>query len=164
MKSATKLVELGGSGGIACHIAAVAVEHVEVHQIHKGKALKVAGLQGLGEGDAVGVAGGLDLLGHALAVKDIEDLAHGDDIPAGVLQQIQHGGAGRLQAQVVAVGGAVEGIGGVAQEGAGDHAAHAVLALEHLAGDLAVAVQLMHRHQLFVGGHLETRCRHWCRR
>ena len=55
----------------------------------------------------------------------------------------------------MAVGGAVEGIRSVSQEGACDHAAHAVLTLEHLAGDLAVAVQLMHRHQLFVGGHLK---------
>ena len=55
----------------------------------------------------------------------------------------------------MAVGGAVEGIGGAAQEGAGNDAAHAILALEHLAGDLAVTVQLVHRHQLFVGGHLE---------
>ena len=38
-----ELVKLGGSGGIACYIAALAVEHIEVHQIHKGKALKVAG-------------------------------------------------------------------------------------------------------------------------
>ena len=43
----------------------------------------------------------------------------------------------------------------MAQEGACDHAAHTVLALEHFAGDLAVAVELMHRHQLFVGGHLK---------
>ena len=49
-----ELVKLGGSGSIACYIAAVAVEHIEVHQIHKGKALKVAGLQCLGEGDAIG--------------------------------------------------------------------------------------------------------------
>ena len=55
----------------------------------------------------------------------------------------------------MAVGGAVEGVGGAAEEGAGDDAAHAVLALQHLAGDLAVAVQLMHRHQLLVGGHLK---------
>ena len=150
-----ELVKLGGSGGIACYIAAVAVEHIEVHQIHKGKALKVAGLQGLGKGDAIGVASGFDLLGHTLTVEDVKDLTNSDHIPASVLQQIQHGGAGRLEAQVVAVGGAVEGIRSVAQEGACDHAAHAVLALEHLAGDLAVAVQLMHRHQLFVGGHLK---------
>ena len=37
------------------------------------------------------------------------------DIPARVLQQIQHGGAGRLQAQIVAVGGAVEGVGSMAE-------------------------------------------------
>ena len=55
----------------------------------------------------------------------------------------------------MAVGGAVEGVGGVAEEGAGDDAAHAVLALQHLAGDLAIAVQLMHRHKLLVGGDLK---------
>ena len=38
----------------------------------------------------------------------------------------------------------------------GDDAAHAVLAFQHLAGDLAVAVQLVYRHQLLVGRHLEN--------
>ena len=150
-----ELVELGGGGGIARHIAAVAVEHIEIDEVHEGQTLEVAGLQSLGEGDAVGVAGGLDLLRHALAVEDVENFAHGDDVLACIFQQVQHGLAGRLEAQVVAVGGAVEGVGGVAEEGAGDDAAHAVFALQHLAGDLAVAVQLMHRHKLLVGGHLE---------
>ena len=150
-----ELVELGGGGGVACHIAAVAVEHIEIDEVHEGQTLEVAGLQSLGEGDAVGVAGGLDLLRHALAVEDVENFAHGDDVSACVLEQIKHGLAGRLEAQVVAVGGAVEGVGGVAEEGAGDDAAHAALALQHLAGDLAIAVQLMHRHKLLVGGHLK---------
>ena len=134
----------------------MAVKHIKVHQVHKGKAFKIPGLQGLGKGDAVGVAGGLDLFGHALTVKDIVDLAHSDHVLTGILQQIQHGGAGRLQAQVVAVGGAVEGVRAVAKEGAGDHAAHAVLAFEHFPGDLTVAVQLLHRHKLLVGGHLKN--------
>ena len=56
----------------------------------------------------------------------------------------------------MAVGGAVEGIRAVAQEGAGDHTTYAVLALEHFPGDLAVAVQLLHRHKLLVGGHLKN--------
>ena len=134
----------------------MAIEHIKVYQIHESKAFKIPGLQGLGKGDAVGVAGGLDLFGHTLAVKDIVDLAHGDHILTGILQQIQHGGAGRLQAQVVAVGGAVEGIRAVAKEGAGDHTTHTVLALEHFPGDLAVAVQFLHRHKLLVGGHLKN--------
>ena len=133
----------------------MAVEHIKIHQIHKGQALEIPGLQCLGEGDAIGVAGGLDLFGHALSVKDIKDLAHGDDIPAGLLQQVEHGGTGRLQAQVVAVGGTVEGLGAAAQEGPGDDTAHAVRALQHLTGDLAVAVKLVHGHQLLVGSHLE---------
>ena len=56
----------------------------------------------------------------------------------------------------MAVGGAVEGIRAVAQEGAGDHTTYAVLALEHFPGDLAVAVQFLHRHKLLVGGHLKN--------
>ena len=55
----------------------------------------------------------------------------------------------------MAVGGAVEGLRRAAQEGAGDDAAHAVFALQHRAGDLAIAVQLMHRHQLLVRSHLK---------
>ena len=53
-----KTVELSGGGSVACHIAAVAVEHIKVHQIHESQTLKIPGLQGLGKGDAVGVAGG----------------------------------------------------------------------------------------------------------
>ena len=55
----------------------------------------------------------------------------------------------------MAVGGAVEGLRRAAQEGAGDDAAHAVFALQHRAGDLAVTVQFVHRHQLLVRGHLK---------
>ena len=54
-----KTVELRSGGSVACHIAAVAVEHIKVYQIHEGKAFKIPGLQSLGKGDAVGVAGGL---------------------------------------------------------------------------------------------------------
>lgn len=68
-----KLVELGRGGGVACHIAAVAVKHIEIDEVDESQTLEVAGLQSLGEGDAVGVAGGLDFLGHALAVEDVED-------------------------------------------------------------------------------------------
>ena len=64
----------------------MAVEHIEIDEVHEGQTLKVAGLQSLGEGDAVGVAGGLDLLRHALAVEDVENFAHGDDVPACVLE------------------------------------------------------------------------------
>ena len=134
----------------------MAVEHIKIHQIHESQTLKIPSLQSLGKGDAIGVAGGLDLFGHTLAVKNIVDLAHSDHVLTGVFQQIQHGGAGRLQAQVVAVGGAVKGVGTVAKEGAGDHTTHAVLALEHFPGDLTVAVQLVHRHQFFVGSHLKN--------
>ena len=55
----------------------------------------------------------------------------------------------------MAVGGAVEGLGAAAQEGSGDDTAHAVRTLQHLTGDLAVAVKLVHGHQLLVGSHLE---------
>ena len=56
----------------------------------------------------------------------------------------------------MAVGGAVEGIRAVAKEGAGDHTSHAVFALEHFPGDLAVTVQLLHRHKLLVGSDLKN--------
>ena len=95
---------------IARHIPAVTIQHIKVHQVYKGQALKIPGLQCLGKSNAVGVAGGLDLFGHALAVEDIKDLAHSDHIFASVFQHVQHGGTRGLKAQVVAVGGAVEGI------------------------------------------------------
>ena len=133
----------------------MSVQHIKVHQVDKGQALEVPGLQRLGEGNAVGVAGGLDLFGDAFAIKNIKDLADRNDVLACVLQQVQHGGTGRLQAQIVPVGGAVEGVCGAAQEGTCDDTAHAVFALEHLTGNFAVTVQFVHRHQLFIGRHLE---------
>ena len=76
----------------------MAVEHIKVHQVDERQALEITGLQGLGKGNAVGVSRGLDLLGDALAIKDIIDLAHRDDVLAGVFQQVEHGLAGRLEA------------------------------------------------------------------
>ena len=55
----------------------------------------------------------------------------------------------------MAVGGPGEGIRRLADKGAGNDPAHTVLAGQHLPGDLAVAVELGHRHQPLVGCHLE---------
>ena len=40
-------------------------------------------------------------------------------------------------------------------KGAGDHAAYAVVALQHFPGDLAVAIQFLQRHDRFVRGNLK---------
>ncbi len=96
-----------------------------------------------------------DLFGDALAVEDVVDLAHGDDVLAGGPDQIQHGGAGGLEAEVVTVGGALEVGGAVPHKGPGNDPAHPVGAGQHLPGDLADAVQFGHRHQRLVGRHLK---------
>ena len=55
----------------------------------------------------------------------------------------------------MAVGGALEVGGAGPHKGARDHTAHRMGAGEHPAGDLAVAVQLLHRHNGLVGRDLE---------
>ena len=40
-----EVVKLGGGGSVTRHVAAVAVEHIKIHQIHKGQTLEIPGLQ-----------------------------------------------------------------------------------------------------------------------
>ena len=106
----------------------MAIEHIKVHQIDEAQAGKVPVGVGQGLVHAVGVALGIDMLRGAAAGEDIEDLAHGDGVEAGFFEGVEHGLCRRLEREVVAVGGAGVVSVPVTDEGAGDHAAHAVLA------------------------------------
>ena len=150
-------VELGQRGGVALHVVAVAVDHVEVHEVGKADAVEIPLGHLGGGGHALGIAPRADGLGDALAYEDIGDLAHGDRVQTRFLDGIQHGGGGRQDGVVVAAGGALEG--GCALKGAGDDAAHGVLAVpfvgQHIPRDLADAVQLLDGHLVLVCGDLE---------
>ena len=148
-------VEVGDGLGVANGVVAVAVDHVGVHQVGEAQAVEVArgALDGLV--DALGVAGGEDVVGHAAVGEDVVDLAHGQHVVAVLLELVEHGGAGRLEREVVAARGALEVARVGAHVGARDDAGHAVVAGEDLAGDAAVLVELLHGHEVLVGGDLE---------
>ena len=150
-----ELVELGGGGGVARHIAAVAVEHIEINEIHKAQALEIALEVVHGLGEAVGVALRVDIVRQAAACEDIVDLADGKDVLTGGLDGVKHGLRGRLEREVVAVGRAGEAVLLVADERTGDDAADAMLSDEDLTGDAAVFIQLLQRDDVLVRRDLE---------
>ena len=154
-KAGQPVVELGSGGGVARNVAAMAVQHVKVHQIDKGKPLKVAVGQLQRDLQPLGIAGGADGFANALARKDIVNFAHADGLFAGRLQSVQHSVLRRHKAVIVAAGGAGKVGGAVPHKGAGDDAPHAVFAHQQLTGGGADLVQFFHRNQCLVGGDLE---------
>ena len=68
-------VELRQRGGVAVRVAAVAVEHIKVYQIHEAKTLEIASGKRQRFGQTVGIAGGVGEFGHALTGKNVVDLA-----------------------------------------------------------------------------------------
>ena len=147
-------VKLRQGRGVAVDVPAVAVKHIEIHQIDKAQAGEV--LVGVAHGlvHAVGVALGVDVLRGALARKDVIDLTDRDGVQPRVLEGVQHGFLGRFQGEIVAVCRA--GIVPVASdEGTGDDPAHAVLPSQDPPGDPAVLVELFHGNHVLVSRDLE---------
>src|SRR5699024_10067127 len=68
-----RLVKRGSRGGIAVHIAPVAVQHVKIYQVHKGKAVEIFLRQAKQHLLALGVARGGDGPRDALPGKDVID-------------------------------------------------------------------------------------------
>ena len=133
----------------------MAVEHIEINEIHKAQALEIALEVVHGLGEAVGVALRVDIVRQAAACEDIVDLADGKDILTGGLDGVKHGLRGRLERKVVAVGRAGEAVLLVADERTGDDAADAMLSDEDLTGDAAVFIQLLQRDDVLVRRDLE---------
>ena len=150
------VVELGSSGSVTGNIAAVAVQHVEVDQVDKGKTLKIAVGQVQRDLQALGVAAGADGLANALAGKNVVDLAHADGGFASGLDGIEHRITRRNQAVVVAARGAGEVGGAVTHKRAGDDATHTVLAHEQFTRLGADLVKLFNGDEGLVGGNLEN--------
>ena len=149
------VVELGQRGGVARHIPAVAVQHIEIHQIHKGKALEIPVGQLPCDPQSLGVAGGADGLANAAACENVINFAHADGSLARRLNGVQHGGRGRHKAVIVAAGRAGEIRRAAAHKGTGDDAPHAPRASEQLPRLFADLIQLFHRDQFLMGGDLE---------
>ena len=133
----------------------MAVEHIEINEIHKAQALEIALEVVHGLGEAVSVALRVDIVRQAAACEDIVDLADGKDILTGGLDGVKHGLRGRLEREVVAVGRAGEAVLLVADERTGDDAADAMLSDEDLTGDAAVFIQLLQRDDVLVRRDLE---------
>ena len=133
----------------------MAVEHIEINEIHKAQALEIALEVVHGLGEAVGVALRVDIVRQAAACEDIVDLADGKDVLASGLDGVKHGLCGRLERKVVAVGRAGEAVLLVADERTGDDAADAMLSDEDLTGDAAVFIQLLQRDDVLVRRDLE---------
>lgn len=158
-KPAQGAVKIGGRRGVAVDVPPVAVQHVEVHQVHKGQAVKIPLCQFQQLLLALAVARRGKALGDAAARKDVPDFAHGQHVHARLGHPVQQRFARRRQGEVVPTGCAAEILRAGALKGPGDHPAHGVLAGEHLPGRTAVFVQGLHGHHRFVGGHLEHRVR-----
>ena len=131
------------------------VQHVEINQIHKSKAVKITVSQFHGHFQALRIAGGADGFAHTLASENIVDLANADGGFTSLLQNIQHGICGRHQAEIMAARGAGEVGGTIPDKGTGNHAANAVFANQHAAGFGTDFIQLFYRDDRLVGGNLE---------
>ena len=132
----------------------MAVDHVKVHQVYKAQTCKIlGGIVGCVV-QAVGIGLVIDVLSDAPTGKDIVDLAYADTVKSRFLHCVQDRIPGRLQREVVAVGGALISTGGT-HKGPGDHSAHAVPAGKEPAGDTAVFVKLLRRYDRLMGGDLK---------
>ena len=93
-------------------------------------------------------------LGKPPTHENIPDLTNTDDLATCLGKCLQKRCAGRFNGKIVAVGGAAE-VPCLTDKGTGNDASHTMLAYKQLAGDTAIAVQLLKRNQLLVGGDLK---------
>ena len=139
--------------GIARNIVSVTIQHIKVHQIHKAQTLEVL-LHALKELFHIGVIALVGIsLRHTPSGKNIVDLADADDVFPDSHQDIQDGISGRRQGEIMAVDRSCKGM--LAHEGTGNDTAHAVFTLKQIPSRLAMAVQLLHGHNRFMGSDLE---------
>ena len=139
---------------VALDVVAVAVEHVEIHQVdeQQPRAVRLQRRQRLG--DAVGVALGLDVVRHALPAVDVVNLPDAEGEHARLLQPRHQQRLGRIDGVVVAAHGAPEAA-GLPLERPRNHPPHLMRRRQQVARGLAHAVELFHRNNLFVRGNLE---------
>ena len=154
-KAGQPVIELGGGGGVARNVAAVAVEHIKVDEVDEGQTLKIAVRQLQRDLQTLGVAGGADGFADALARKDVVNLADTDGLLACGQDGVEHRVVRRDQTVVMTARCAGEVGGAVAHERAGNDAAHAVFAGQQLPRLCADLVQLFHRDDGLVRSDLE---------
>ena len=104
---------------------------------------------------AIGIALVIHMIRGAPSGEDVEDLAHSQTVQPSLFHGVHHGFLGRLQGEVVPVGGPLEGLGAVAYVGTGNDPAHAMVTLENGSRLPAALIQLLQRDPLFVCRHLE---------
>ena len=147
------LVGLFEAVGVAARVAPVAVEHVIVNVVGHDQARFLFAGPCFDQRLRVHVVARVHGFGNAAMGVDVLDLADGIDRDAGLHEALEDGFLVRQIGEVLAVFGAFEAA-GFADEGAGDDPAHAQGVAE-AAGDLAIAVEFGHGHDLLVGGDLE---------
>ena len=141
-------------GGVALHIAAMAVDHIKIHEINKQQAVEILVHRLKRRLHAGRVARRMVAPGDAAMVEDVLNLAHAVNRLAVFGQNVAHR-LGRLGAEIAARAGALERARVVADKRTRDDAAHLQLARQQLARNLAVAVQLFQRHNRLVRRDLE---------
>ena len=126
--------------GVAAHIVAVAVQHIEIHQIDKAKPGKIRFHAGQQTVYAVVVVPGRIGGRHRAAGKNVADLADAGHGHPRLGDGVEQGTTRRLEREVVPARRAVKRT-GFARERARDHAADGVLARQQGACRAAVAVE-----------------------
>ncbi len=145
--------------GIARHVAAVAVEHVEIDEIAEDEIAVRRLVHGLKRRvHQRHVAVGLENARHAFVGKDVADLADAMHRAAGLHQPVEQRRFRRHDGIVAPVAGALESGGRLADEGSGDHPAD-IERIDQPPHDLAERQQAFEPEMRLVGCNLEDRVR-----
>src|SRR5690348_17929485 len=117
----------------------MAIKHVEIHEIGEDEAFAALRKRLRKFGNAVGIVLSDDEIGNAAAVVDVVDFADTEDGHAALGENIEKHGARRLDGVVVATLSAAI-ISRRPREGASNHAADAMRAVEKFARNFAHAI------------------------
>jgi hypothetical protein len=145
--------------GIARHIPAMPVQHVEIDEIGEHQVSVLSILSGLQRRfEERRVAARLAHIGDALMGKDIADLADREHAVAALADLVQQSRSRRRNRKVAPVAGPVETRLDRPDERPRDHPAD-IQRIDQLAHDLAELDQPLQAESLLVGGNLEHRIR-----
>ena len=157
-------VEILERGGIAFHVPAMAIEHVEVDEVAEhDRAVRRGGQCLERRVEQRRVAGRLDRAAYAAVREDVGDLADADHLATARDQLVEHGRRGRWHGIVAAVAGTDEIARNRADERPRDDAADPVF-VDQLARDQAQVEQPRRGRRPPRGPRSGTRCRPRCRR
>ena len=143
---------------IPVNIVAVAIEHIEIHQVDEAKPCEIF-LQDFHRllhillVSLVGIRSGQPFPG-----ENILDLPHADHLVSRRLQCVQDGLSGRFQREIMTVYRPLV-IRISPYKGPGDHPPHSMLTSEDSSCLAAVFIKLLQRDHLFMGGDLKDAVR-----